>query len=91
MADPEQSFIKLKTIQPRQTCSRTVKLVNRSLAPITFDVGLSPRATLDASVLTVKPHSDIQLGPGAACNVVVTFSPTGRMPRFSEEVRVQST
>ncbi|XP_065180488.1 hydrocephalus-inducing protein homolog isoform X2 [Sycon ciliatum] len=86
VADPEQSFIKLKTIQPRQTCSRTVKLVNRSLAPITFDVGLSPRATLDASVLTVKPHSDIQLGPGAACNVVVTFSPTGRMPRFSEEI-----
>lgn len=86
VADPKQKLVHLNTILPHQTVSQTVKLVNHSLAPASFDVGLSPRATLEPGVLTIKPHSDIFLGPGASCNVIVTFSPLTRMPRFKEEV-----
>lgn len=74
--------------------SRTVRLVNRSPAPLTPSLSIVPSSSVPAlqeeGVLSVRPSSEISLkANGGTCDVTLTFAPTCRVPQFSEELTLE--
>ena len=91
MASAANKRVNLGALRVGQTSHKTVKLVNRSPAPITFTVAITPGevALQQANILNITPTADIFLRPnGGTSNVEVIFAPKRRIPQFAEEVRV---
>ena len=95
LSNPTQKIVNFGALQLDKngtaTCSRTVNLVNRSLTPLSPSLSIVPSSSVPAlqeeKVLTVKPKGEIPLkANGGSCKVTVTFSPTCRVPQFTEEV-----
>jgi hydrocephalus-inducing protein len=75
-------------------CSRTVKLVNRSLTPLNPSLSIVPSSSVPAlqqdGVLTIDPSGEMPMkANGGSCKVVVAFRPTCRVPQFTEEVTLE--
>jgi len=73
-----------------QTSQRNLKLVNRSPAPITFTLAITPAvvALQQANILSINPSTEITLrANGGSFGVELTFKPKSRIPHFTEEVR----
>ena len=74
-------------LQIGETCTRTVSLINRSLAPVSFLVVAAPNAALPPGVININPAMEITMKPrGSTQDVQVRFAPTKRVPYFSDEV-----
>ena len=89
VANPNDKKVTFGALRVGQTSQRVVKLVNRSPAPITFTVAITPAvmALQQANVLTVAPTTELSLRPhGGTCSVEFTFRPKTRIPQFTEEV-----
>ena len=65
VADPKQKVVKLGAIRVGQTVKRSIPIVNRSPAPIAFNLGFtsSTPALQEKGVITYKPQSEINLAP----------------------------
>ena len=101
VADPKQKTVRLGALQTGQSCRKTVELINRSLAPVTFRLAITPSnpALQDSDVLRVMvcnektqrvsrlQSSEIALdAKGGRAKVDVIFEPKKRISEFSEEV-----
>eukprot|EP00794_Sanderia_malayensis_P018879 gene18879-20779_t len=88
VANPIDRKINLGALRIGKTSSRSVKIINNSMAPIDFTVAITP-ATLalqQSNIISIHPQSMISLNPKATTDVTVNFSPKSRIPQFSEEV-----
>ena len=89
MANPSDRKVNFGALRVGQTSQRNLKLVNRSPAPITFTLAITPAvvALQQANILTISPSSEITLrANGGSCGVELTFKPKSRIPHFTEEV-----
>ena len=89
VANPSDRKVNFGALRVGQTSQRNLKLVNRSPAPITFTLAITPAvvALQQANILTISPSSEITLrANGGSCGVELTFKPKSRIPHFTEEV-----
>lgn len=89
MANPSDRKVNFGALRVGQTNQRNLKLVNRSPAPITFTLAITPAvvALQQANILTINPSTEITLrANGGSCGVELTFKPKTRIPHFTEEV-----
>ena len=89
MANPSDRKVIFGALRVGQTSQRNLKLVNRSPAPITFTLAITPSvvALQQANILTINPSTEITLrANGGSCGVELTFKPKTRIPHFTEEV-----
>ena len=103
LANPAQKIVNFGTLHigERGTgekgaarCSRSVKLVNRSLTPLSPSLSIVPSSSVPAlqqdGVLTIEPSGEIPLkANGGMSKVIVSFKPTCRVPQFTEEVTLE--
>ena len=89
MANPSDRKVIFGALRVGQTSQRNLKLVNRSPAPITFTLAITPSvvALQQANILTINPSTEITLrANGGSYGVELTFKPKTRIPHFTEEV-----
>ena len=89
VANPSDRKVNFGALRVGQTNQRSVKLVNRSPAPITFTLAITPAvvALQQANILTISPSTEITLrANGGTSGVDLTFKPKTRIPQFNEEV-----
>lgn len=89
MANPSDRKVNFGALRVGQTNQWNLKLVNRSPAPITFTLAITPAvvALQQANILTINPSTEITLrANGGSCGVELTFKPKTRIPHFTEEV-----
>ena len=70
---------------------KVIPIVNKSLAPVEFKVGLTrgSKTQMFQNVLTIEPHGTIDLqARGGSTSIELTFKPRSRMLQFTEEVIV---
>ncbi|XP_078400045.1 hydrocephalus-inducing protein-like [Cetorhinus maximus] len=94
VADYKNKMVNLKAPRVGQILKKVVPIINRSSAPLTFSLAVTPKEHLlqNLKVLSIWPSSSIKLDAnGGTCDVVVTFSPTYRIPQFTEEVMIECT
>ena len=85
---PKKKVVNFGALQVGETCTRTVSLANRSLAPVSFLLVAAPNASLPSGILSINPAMEITMKPrGAQLDVQVRFAPNTRVPYFCEEVR----
>ncbi|CAB3998552.1 Hypothetical predicted protein [Paramuricea clavata] len=92
VCNPDDRKVNFGALRIGQSAERIVKLRNNSPAAITFSLVITPSLPIlqQSSVLTVSPSSEITLEPnGGSCNVHVMFTPTTRIPQFTEEVMLE--
>ena len=92
VANPAQKVVSFGAVSVGSKTTKPVKVVNRSLTPITFTVTIAPSsaaALQQDGMLFVAPTSEITLkANGGSQTIEVTFKPSMRVPSFSEEVRL---
>ncbi|XP_078527074.1 hydrocephalus-inducing protein homolog isoform X2 [Lissotriton helveticus] len=92
VADPKQRVVNFGALSAGQSLKKVVPIVNRSIAPITFSLGITPNLPVlqDPKVLSLSPSTELTLKSlGGSCKVEVTFSPKCRIPPFAEEVMLE--
>lgn len=98
LANPTQKIVNFGTLQIDEkgtaACSKSVKLVNRSLTPLNPSLSIVPSSSVPAlqrdGVLSVEPSGEIPLkANGGMCKIIVSFKPTCRVPQFTEEVTLE--
>ncbi|KAL5255873.1 hypothetical protein ACHWQZ_G011188 [Mnemiopsis leidyi] len=90
VVSPKKKIANFGALQVGETCTRTVSLVNRSLAPVSFLLVAAPNAALPSGVLSINPAMEITMKPrNSQLDVQVRFAPTSRVPYFSEEVMLE--
>lgn len=92
LADPKQKLLDMGTLQVGKSSKRTVKLTNRSLAPIDFNLSFEPKSDAlksNKSVLQLTPSQKLKLKPSQSIDINVSFEPKSRLPKFYEEVHVE--
>ncbi|XP_068693384.1 hydrocephalus-inducing protein homolog [Montipora foliosa] len=92
VANPLDRKVNFGALRVGQTSQRSLKLVNRSPAPITFTLAITPSvvALQQANILTINPSTEITLrANGGSCGVELTFKPKTRIPHFTEEVMLE--
>ncbi|XP_072403680.1 hydrocephalus-inducing protein homolog [Chiloscyllium punctatum] len=88
----KDKVVNLQAPRVGQVVKKVVPIINRSRVPLTFTLAVNPNQQLlqNPKVLSLSPHSSIKLtAQGGTCEVVVTFSPTYRIPQFAEEVMME--
>lgn len=98
VADPKLKIVQFGSLSPGQKVTRVIPVINKSAAPITFNLVFNPSSShLQASkVITFSPMNDISLpsytkskvSKEQVTKVEVTFAPKVRVPSFSEEVNI---
>ena len=71
---------------------RTLKVINRSMAPIEFNIlheAKSEILAMDKSILQIDPYQKIKLKANQVLDLQVTFSPRKRIPKFYEEINIE--
>lgn len=89
MANPADKKVSVGALRIGQTSHKIVKLINRSPAPISFTVAVTPSTVQlqQANVISIQPTNEITLrANGGTGNVEISFSPKVRIPQFTEEV-----
>jgi len=94
VANPANKKVNLGALRIGQTCQKSIQLVNRSPATITFTVAITPTTIQlqQDGVISVSPTKDITLrANGGTGTVDVLFKPKGRIPQFTEEVSLYAS
>ena len=89
VVDPNHKVVKFGTLQVGQTVRRSVPIINRSPAPISFHVAIMPTnpRLYKQNAIKVSPSQEVTLAPrGGSMVVDVSFSPKSRISHFTEEV-----
>ena len=90
MSNPANKKVNLGALRIGQTSQKSIQLINRSPAPITFTVAITPSTVQlqQEGVISVLPTNEITLrANGGTGTVEVFFRPKVRIPQFTEEVR----
>ncbi|CAE1301645.1 HYDIN [Acanthosepion pharaonis] len=91
VAESKHKIVKLGTHSIGSCTKRTIPIVNKSLASMTFNLQFSPVCTQLKDVISVTPSSTITLpAKVGTINIQVIFKPTTRIPQFSEEVFIDA-
>ncbi|KAI9095517.1 hypothetical protein DFS34DRAFT_651319 [Phlyctochytrium arcticum] len=86
----EQRFVQFGAIRIGHSAQKVLKLINRGLIPLTFQIG--PSGTLDTLIargISLQPRGPITLRPRAVCSLDIRFSPISRIPAFSEDLSIE--
>ncbi|XP_041376326.1 hydrocephalus-inducing protein-like isoform X3 [Gigantopelta aegis] len=89
VADPKFRMVNLGARSIGDEVKKVIPIVNRSLAPIEFKVGITrgSKTLLPPSVLNIQPQENIVLQPkGGSASIEVNFKPRARILQFTEEV-----
>lgn len=98
LANPAQRTVNLGALQigstDKTSSSRTIKIVNQSPSDLSPTLSFAPSSSVPAlqqdGVITIEPAGEILLrANGGLCNIIVTFKPRSRVPRFSEPVKLE--
>lgn len=88
--NPKDKVVKFGGLRVGQMVKRTIPIINRSPAPLSFTVALTPLSPLlqqVPAVLKLAPSQTIDLKPkGGKANLEMVFAPKSRIPQFAEEV-----
>lgn len=85
VANPAQKVVNFGAVKIGSKNTKLVKVINRSLTSITFTVSILQQEDM----LSIAPTNEITLkANGGTHTIEVTFTPTMRVPSFSEEVRI---
>lgn len=88
---PEQRNINLGAIRVGHAVTKTMKIINRSAIPATFNFG--PPMVLDrltSHAVDFNHRGSCTLRPKGTLNVELRFHPERRIPAFSEEIILES-
>ena len=88
MVNTADRKVNLGALRVGKSVHRSVKIINNSLAHISFSTAITPSmpALQQTNILSISPTTEISLKPKATCNIDVYFTPKTRIPQFSEEV-----
>lgn len=88
--NPKDKMLKFGALRVGQTVKRTIPIINRSPAPLSFNVAITPLSPFLQqlpAVLKLAPSEQIDLKPkGGKANLEMVFTPKSRIPQFTEEV-----
>ncbi|XP_077145064.1 hydrocephalus-inducing protein homolog isoform X4 [Ranitomeya variabilis] len=93
VVDPKYKVLNFGAVNIGQTMKRAISIVNRSLAPVSCTLQLSPNvpALQDPQVLSLSPSGKVTLpARGGLCQLEVQFTPPIRIAPFAEEVLLES-
>ncbi|XP_073420426.1 hydrocephalus-inducing protein homolog [Dendrobates tinctorius] len=93
VVDPKYKVLNFGAVNIGQTAKRVISIVNRSLAPVSCTLHLSPSvpALQDPQVLSLSPSREVTLpARGGMCQLDVQFTPRSRIAPFAEEVLLES-
>ncbi|CAJ0963871.1 unnamed protein product, partial [Ranitomeya imitator] len=93
VVDPKYKVLNFGAVNIGQTMKRAISIVNRSLAPVSCTLHLSPNvpALQDPQVLSLSPSGKVTLpARGGLCQLEVQFTPRSRIAPFAEEVLLES-
>ena len=89
LIESRQKTFDIGTLQIGQASKRLLQLVNRSAAPVDFNLLFEPKSEIlsnDKSIIRVEPTQIMSLKPEQVCDVQFKFMPKLRIPKFSEEL-----
>ncbi|XP_033116735.1 hydrocephalus-inducing protein homolog isoform X2 [Anneissia japonica] len=93
VANPKDKNLNLGALRIGQTVKKTIPIINKSPAPITFNVVITPFSQVLQQlpyVLNLSPSHSITLKPkGGTYNLDMLFTPKCRIPQFTEEVMLE--
>ncbi|XP_075181569.1 hydrocephalus-inducing protein homolog [Anomaloglossus baeobatrachus] len=93
VVDPKYKVLNFGAVNIGQSVRREITIVNRSPAPVSCTLHLSPSvpALQDPKVLSLSPSGDIKLpAHGGRCKLELHFNPQSRIAPFVEEVMLES-
>ncbi|XP_069822484.1 hydrocephalus-inducing protein homolog isoform X3 [Dendropsophus ebraccatus] len=93
VADPKYKVINFGAVNIGQTIKRVIPIVNKSLAPVTCSLHLSPSAPAlqEPKVLSLSPSCEVTLpAHNGLCKLEMQFTPQSRIASFAEEVMLGS-
>ncbi|RKO94829.1 hypothetical protein BDK51DRAFT_29881 [Blyttiomyces helicus] len=88
---PDQRNVNFGAVRIGHVVTRTVKIINRSVIPATFQLG--PASTLEALAghsVTLTPQGECTLRPKGTLNLELKFQPQNRIPTFIEELFIEA-
>jgi len=92
--DLHQSHVNFGAVMEGNSVTKNVKVVNRSLAELTFSLvdetkpGFG-KGVLESNDVLVSPSTLTTLGPKQSCVLSLTFAPQRRVPAFQEDLLVR--
>ena len=92
LLDPKQKVFDIGTLQIGKTSKKEMQIINRSVAPIDFNLLFEPKSELlgkDKNVIQIEPSQNIQLKPNQIAELQFKFSPKFRIPKFVEDLNVE--
>ncbi|KAI9343132.1 hypothetical protein BDR26DRAFT_917651 [Obelidium mucronatum] len=88
---PETKNINFGAIRVGHNVVKTVKLVNKSVIPVSFNLGpASILETLSNHSVMISQVEEIKLRPKGVATIEFKFSPQNRIPPFSEEISLEA-
>ncbi|XP_071959113.1 hydrocephalus-inducing protein homolog isoform X2 [Antedon mediterranea] len=93
VANPKDKNLNLGALRIGKAVKKTIPIVNKSPAPITFNVVITPFSQALQqlpNVLMLAPSHSITLKPkGGTYDLEMLFTPKCRIPQFTEEVMLE--
>ncbi|KAM3920677.1 hydrocephalus-inducing protein homolog [Leptodactylus fuscus] len=93
VAEPRYKVVNFGAVNIGQTVKRVIPIVNKSLAPVTCTLHVSPSipALQDPKVLSLSLSGEVMLpSHGGLCKLEMQFMPRSRISPFTEEVILES-
>jgi hydrocephalus-inducing protein len=92
LVDSKQKLFDIGTLQIGKISRKTLQIVNRSIAPIDFNLLFEPKnehLIKDKTILQIQPTQSISLKQNQICDVQFKFAPKSRIPKFVEELNIE--
>lgn len=92
LTDPKQKCFDVGTLQVNKQIQKKLQIINRSIAPIDFNLLFEPRSEYlarDYNALKIEPSQNISLRAGQTQDLLVKFSPKYRIPKFIEDLNIE--
>ncbi|KAJ3036631.1 hypothetical protein HDV00_002527 [Rhizophlyctis rosea] len=91
LVNPEHRNLNFGAVRVGHTVARSVKIINRSAVPATFQLGTASSVENLANHAVTMSHSgECALRPKGVLNVEFKFQPNHRIPSFVEEVTLEA-
>lgn len=92
LVDNKQKVLGIGTLEIGKSTKKTVKIVNKSVAFIEFNLLFEPKNEIllhDKDILQIQPFQGIKLKPNQILDLQVSFKPKSRIEKFYEEVKLE--
>jgi hydrocephalus-inducing protein len=92
LVDSKQKCFDIGTLQVDKQVQKKLQIINRSTAPIDFNLLFEPRSEYlnkDKNVLKIEPFQNLSLRAGQTQDLTIKFSPKYRIPKFVEDLNVE--